>query len=459
MNVSTGEPGCGPTQFLIKMQDYVAFSLEDNRSAVILTSMDYSKAFNRLRHSSCLSEFVKKGASSQMIAVIAGFLKGRTMSVRIGQVLSVRPKAVHVGAPQGSVLGSFLFNVGIDTIQDGCQYQDTDIIDPEHSPRSDAYPAASTLSRVFTTRRALDLSPIREDGPTVEILPRAANVPCWLRKPKDPRWVQKAPENLNYIDDGAHLHKVNMRKQRLLIRNGEHLKLCHDPVSQAMFDHVTRRAEERGMLVNEDKTGLICLSAAVTYKPRAVIYGKEGSTIESKDQLKLLGFTIDMDGGCRSHVNAIILKIRWRTWALHKLKRYGFSAAELGKVYVAYMRPIVEYVSVAWHSCLTAEQAAQIEKQQTHALRLIHGYGPSAKKLRERSNIELLSSRRERACSKFARKTLANPRFANWFKERVASGRGRRDTGKNRFYEPTARTDRYRNSPLNYLTRKLNRDG
>ena len=246
-----------------------------------------------------------------------------------------------------------------------------------------------------------------------------------------------------------------MRKEKLLIKDGEYLKTCHDPVSQSMFDHVTQRAEARGMMVNENKTGLMCISAAQTFKPGAVLYGKNGNVIESKEKMRILGFTLDTDGGCGSHVGKTILKIRRRSWALQKLKRYGFSPEELVRVYASYIRPIAEYVSAAWHSCLTAEQAALLERQQTHALRLIFGYGTSARKLRQAANIELLSKRRERACGKFAKKTQANPRFSSWFKEREFT-RARRGSEKNRFHEPTARTDRYRNSPLNYLTRRLN---
>ena len=72
-----GEPGCSPSHFLVQMNDYIASTLEDNKAGIVLTSMDFSKAFNRLSHQSCLKQIQLKGASNQIIKLIASFLKGR----------------------------------------------------------------------------------------------------------------------------------------------------------------------------------------------------------------------------------------------------------------------------------------------------------------------------------------------------------------------------------------------
>ena len=451
-----GQPGCGPAHFLTELNDYVTTSLEDNRAAVVLTSMDFSKAFNRLSHQSCLQEFQKKGASSQVMRLVACFLQNRQMTVRVGQVRS-KPRQVTAGAPQGSVLGCFLFNVGIDTIEDGCNYDSGVRIEREHLGRTDDYPASSTPSRVTPSQETPDLSPIREEpSQDFEVLPRVANAPPWLRKAKDPRWKPKEPMKIKFVDDGAHVAKVNMREQRLMMRGGKMIKTIHDQASQSMFDHVVGEAERRGMKVNKKKTALVCISTATSHTAEAILYDDTGTEIKSQDSVKLLGYTMDSDGGPKTHIKNIIDKMRKRIWALTKLKSYGFNSKELISVYTTFMRPLVEHVGVVWHSQITAEQAAALEKQQTRALRHIFGFGLSARRMLEESGLKSLAKRRETALRKFALKCQGNPRFQRWFPEREPSRYARRSIGYKNFWEPNARTDRYRNSPLNTMRRMLN---
>ena len=80
-----GEKGCGSTHFLIEALDEITTTLEDNRSASVITSIDFSKAFNRLEHLSCLRAFERKGASTEIISILSSFMSDRIMTVRVGQ--------------------------------------------------------------------------------------------------------------------------------------------------------------------------------------------------------------------------------------------------------------------------------------------------------------------------------------------------------------------------------------
>ena len=182
-----------------------------------------------------------------------------------------------------------------------------------------------------------------------------------------------------------------------------------DPNSQAYFEHVVIEAVKRGMTVNDAKTGLLCFSAAKSFTAGASLCTRDGGQVSWKETLKVFGFTFDSDAGCSTHEERIAARMRSRSWALQKLKRYGFSTTDLISIYTSYMRPLVEYVSVVWHSMLTAEQSAFLEKQQTLALRNIFGYRPSAAKMRSLAGIDLLQTRRVEACKIFANKALSNP--------------------------------------------------
>lgn len=83
-----------------------------SRTLGLLTSIDFSKAFNHLDFKHCLNTLRNKGVSSSIIRVIAPFLTNRKMMVTIGNVFS-NPREVLGGVPQCSITGVFLFNCSI----------------------------------------------------------------------------------------------------------------------------------------------------------------------------------------------------------------------------------------------------------------------------------------------------------------------------------------------------------
>ena len=108
---------------------------------------------------------------------------------------------------------------------------------------------------------------------------------------------------------------------------------------------------------------------------------------------------------------------------------------------------------------LTHEQSELLERQQTKALQFIFGVGLSARVMRTKAGIETLKERRVSACKKFAKTTLENDRFREWFPLRPAATRERRTSvSYKKYVELPARTDRCYNSPLYHLRRVLNEE-
>ena len=205
------------------------------------------------------------------------------------------------------------------------------------------------------------------------------------------------------------------------------------------------------MVVNEKKTNILCISDALSFKPRARL-SLCGSEMCSGDSLKLLGFTFSGNPTVNTHVEMLIKRLRSRTWALSKLRRAGFSERELVKFYCGAIRPVAEYATPAFHSMIPGYLAAALERQQTQALKNIFGPDLSAREMRKRAGIETLQKRRERATLKFAEKAVKSPRFGRWFPLR--STRATRSTRP--YLEIVSRTDRNKNSPVNYMRRALN---
>ena len=153
MSVKTNQfgraKGCSGTHMLINVWQKILYNLEDRRAPTVLTSIDYAKAFNRLSFQHCLMAFSKRGASSPIIELIASFLTGKTMSVRVGSTWS-NPCSVNGGCPQGSILRVFLFNLTTDDLEDESEYVDVARrIDP---PDFDCSSADGTTLAALTSR-------------------------------------------------------------------------------------------------------------------------------------------------------------------------------------------------------------------------------------------------------------------------------------------------------------------
>ena len=109
---------CGTEHFLLQAWNNILTTLEDNRSSMNLITIDYAKAFNRMSHQHCLQAFKVKGASQLTIDLIAAFLKGRTMQVKVGEAMS-EPRPIQGGSPQGCVTANVLFCATIEALQSG----------------------------------------------------------------------------------------------------------------------------------------------------------------------------------------------------------------------------------------------------------------------------------------------------------------------------------------------------
>ena len=62
-----GIKGTGVNNFLARMWDEILNGLEEQKTAITLMSVDFSKAFNRMQHQACLKSLARRGASNQSI--------------------------------------------------------------------------------------------------------------------------------------------------------------------------------------------------------------------------------------------------------------------------------------------------------------------------------------------------------------------------------------------------------
>ena len=109
---------CGVEHLLLQSWENILEGLEDNRGSVNLLSIDFAKAFNRMSHQACLAAYKRKGASQETLNLIASFLAGRRMKVRVGEEFSSL-RNINGGSPQGCVSANALFCSTIGFLQEG----------------------------------------------------------------------------------------------------------------------------------------------------------------------------------------------------------------------------------------------------------------------------------------------------------------------------------------------------
>ena len=265
-------------------------------------------------------------------------------------------------------------------------------------------------------------------------------------------WEELLLSVLKYVDDNV-IHEKLFMDGTVIDANGE--KRCRAVRSQNLFRQITRIAELMGMKVNTDKTMMLCISDARTYKAAAYLEDGDGNVISSTNKLKILGVHFSDKPDMSAQVEDIARKFRAHLWTLRHLHHRGFSEQDLLRVYKSTILPCHDYCSNVFHFSLTLSQTVILERLQAKALKAIYGFEPSYRELIEKSGLTTLRARRENREVVFARKCSKSTRFSHWFPARIAIRENREVV---RFEEKFARTHRCYNSPLFSMRRRLNRD-
>ena len=133
-----------------------------------------------------------------------------------------------------------------------------------------------------------------------------------------------------------------------------------------------------------------------------------------------------------------------------------FTITELTTIFSGYIRPLLEYWDIIWHSSLTASQSFMIERTQKRACRIILGskYISYSTALIT-CKLEPLTARRERHCLTFA-KSLQSIRTSQLLSPCRKEVHGRNLRNDKEITTLRTRTQRFANSPVPYFINLLN---
>ncbi|XP_072039057.1 uncharacterized protein [Amphiura filiformis] len=172
---------------------------------------------------------------------------------------------------------------------------------------------------------------------------------------------------------------------------------------------------------------------------------------------KVLGIWLQTDLKWDGQVDHMWKNSNRRLFMLRSLKKFGFITSELVTVYRGYIRPMVEYSDVIWHSTLTSKQAIKLENIQKRALRIILGCNyVSYDNALVVCNVDKLSDRREQHCLNFARTLSKCDRTTKLLPPSRGQAHGRQLRNNANLSQLRARTDMFARSPVPYFVRLLN---
>ena len=210
------------------------------------------------------------------------------------------------------------------------------------------------------------------------------------------------------------------------------------------------------MLINKDKTNSMIFNFLRNYQFTTRI-NLEHQNINVISQTKLLGTIVTDDLKWDQNTDYLVKKAHKRMALLRKIASFGTNIFELKNIYILFIRSILEFNCTVWNSNLSQKNVNDLERAQKCAVRILAGntyksYDDCLQKL----DLETLENRRELLCSKFSKKILKNEKMKKMFPEaQKIHSMETRSTEK--YIVNFAHTDRFKNSPVLYMQRLLNK--
>ena len=182
----------------------------------------------------------------------------------------------------------------------------------------------------------------------------------------------------------------------------------------------------------------------------------KGETVEIVNESKLLGVIISSDLKWDRNTNHVVKNANKMMKMLHIASKFTRNKAHLEHIFKTFIRSRLEYASTVWHSSLTVSNRNDLERIQKSAMKVIfkndyQSYEKSLKILK----MEKLQDRRERLSLSFAKKCLKHEKFSNMFPKNLSDAT-MKIRNREKYFVNQARTERFKNSSIPFLQRKLN---
>ncbi|MES9994044.1 MAG: reverse transcriptase family protein [Candidatus Thiodiazotropha sp.] len=151
--------------------------------------------------------------------------------------------------------------------------------------------------------------------------------------------------------------------------------IVENPLTAAEFlntdlEKITQWAKTWLVSFNPTKTESLLISRKV-YKPQHPPLFMQNIQIKEVDFHKHLGLCLSNDGSWHQHIKYITEKAWFRINIMRKLK-FQLDRKSLETIYLAFIRPLLEYADVTWDNCSQYEKS-ELDKIQNEAARIATG--------------------------------------------------------------------------------------
>ena len=421
-------PGASCSHALISIIDFILSSTDNPNkpTAVINLLADWSKAFNKVNHNIVMRILKALKVPQWLLRLILSYLQKRKMILRFRN-FSSDPKDLPGGCPQGTLIGVILYILYINPI---------------------GYPGEITLQ---INDQIIDYKSQME--PLPELSPKNITLPATVNSAK-------------FMDDATLQEAVDLRTALAskLDRSGPlpwwessgKLLPNANTFLQSEIDTLKKISDDREMVLNPSKTKLMIINFTQDHQYQSLLtVPGSSSPIELAFETKLLGYWLTVDMKPETHIAYILKTAYRRLWAISRLKAAAVSDDDILFFFQMKIRSVLEYSSPAFNSMLTVENISDIERVQKIVLKVILdtkylNYDQACQILK----TESLQSRRKSLALKFALKAVKSDHHKHLFKQRKSTYYKLRNLKS--FEVPFCHTERYKNSPVPYLTELLN---
>ena len=390
-----GQKGMGTEHMLVCLVNRILSLLDNNTepTAVIAAMVDWTAAFDMQDPTKAIQKFLKMGVRSSLIPVLISYLTERKMRVKFNGELSEVHDLIG-GGPQGTLLGLLEYLVQSNDNANCVDSEDRFKYIDDLSILEVIYLTGILVEYDFNLHVASDIGSDQLFLPTQNF---------------------KTQENLNQI---ANWTELNM------------------------------------MQINVKKTNYMVFTRSMTkFATRLNI---ENNFIGQVRETKLCGVWITDNLKWEKNTREITRNSFARMSMITKLKYVGVGREDLLDVYILFIRSLTEYCAVVWHSSLTVELTAMIERIQKICLKVILGedYTDYTAAL-ELTSLKTLYQRREDRCLKFAKKCLKHPLNNRLFPLNT-NKHDLHAHSKEKFVVNFARGEDLKKSTIPYIQRRLN---